>query len=408
MHLLLLALNYWPDKLGNAPLMVGMCEGLVKRGHRVSVVCAFPHHETGAIEAPYRGKLVQRDRHNGVEILRTYIYAGDHGTARKMANYASFTAMALAAASTVRGVDAIFTPSPPLTLGLVDDALATTRRIPFVYNLQDLFPEAAVRLGVLTNPRVIRAFEGLERWVYRRADKLCVISEGFRRYLLAKGVPDDKIAVVPNYTDTDLIVPQAPDGNPYRAELGLEDRFVVQFSGRMGYSQGLEVLTEAMPLLDDLPDLHWMLVGDGQAREGLERAVAGRRNVSLLPTQPRERLCDLLNAADVGLAPLRHGMAGTSVPSKIFGILASGRPVIAGVDAGSDTDEMVREADCGAIVPPEDPRALAAAIRALHADRARCRRQGENGRRHVEAHHSQEVTLDRYERLLLDVIARGR
>lgn len=408
MHVLLLALNYWPDKLGNAPLMVGMCEGLVRKGHRVSVICAFPHHETGRIEAPYRGRLFQRDAHNGVEILRTYIYAGDHGTAAKMANYASFTAAALAAASTVRGVDVIFTPSPPLTLGVVDHTLSVTRRIPWIYNLQDLFPEAAVRLGVLKNPRVIQGFEQLECWVYRKATRLCVISESFRRYLLDKGVPAEKIAVIENYTDTDLIVPGPTTGNPYRAELGLEDRFVVQFSGRMGYSQGLDTLLDAMPLLDDLPDLHWMICGDGQARDLVERGVAGRSNVTLLPTQPRERLSDLLNSADVGLAPLRHGMAGTSVPSKIFGILASGRPVIAGVDAGSDTDLMVRQADCGAIVPPEDPRALADAIRRLHADRALCRAQGARGRAHVVKHHSQAATVDRYEALLLDTIARGR
>ena len=223
MHVLLLALNYWPDQLGNAPLMVGMCEGLVQRGHKVTVVCAFPHHETGRIEAPYRGRLFQRDRHQGVDILRTYIYAGDHGTAAKMANYASFTLAALAAASTVRDIDVIFTPSPPLTLGVVDHTLSVARGVPWVYNLQDLFPEAAVRLGVLTNPRVIAGFERLETWVYRKATRLCVISESFRRYLHGKGVPDEKISVVENYSDTELIVPQPRAENPFRAELGHED-----------------------------------------------------------------------------------------------------------------------------------------------------------------------------------------
>jgi colanic acid biosynthesis glycosyl transferase WcaI len=406
MHVLLLGLNYHPDKLGNAPLMVGICEGLVRRGHRVTVVCAFPHHETGRIEPPYRGKLFQRDSHNGVDILRTYIYAPEGGTVAKMANYASFTAAALAAASTVRDVDVIFTPSPPLTLGLVDHTLATTRRIPFVYNLQDLFPEAAVRLGVLTNPWMIRGFEHLEHFVYRSANRLAVISEGFRRYLLNKGVPDEKIAVIPNYTDTDFIKPQAE--STFRRELNLDDRFVVQFSGRMGYSQGLETVTEAWKMLQDLPDLHLMMVGDGQAKQALERDLAPFRNVTLLPTQPRERLPDLLAAADVGLAPLKKGMAGTSVPSKIFGIMASGRPVVTGVDPGSDTDEMIGAADCGVVTPPEDAAALAQAIRTLHADRARARQMGENARSYVERHHSQQVTVERYERLLQDVIAKGR
>jgi len=408
MHVLLLSLNYWPDKLGNAPLLIGFAEGLVARGHRVTVVCAFPHHETGRIEAPYRGRLFQRDRHNGVEILRTYIYAGDHGTAAKMANYASFTATALAAAATVRDIDVVFTPSPPLTLGVVDHLLSVFRGVPFVYNIQDFFPEAAVRLGVLTNPRVIRGFEALERWVYAHASRLCVISEGFRQTLLAKGVPDDKVTVVENFTDTELIHPLGDAPNPFRRTCGLEGRFVVQFSGRMGYSQGLEVLLEAMPMLDDCPELFWMIVGDGQARDMIAEGISGRTNAVLLPTQSRDDLCALLNAADVGLAPLRHGMAGTSVPSKIFGILASGRPVVAGVDAGSDTDQMVRTAECGLIVPPEDPAALADALRRLYHDRAARERMGENGRRYVVAHHGRDATVEKYERMLLDVVAKGR
>jgi colanic acid biosynthesis glycosyl transferase WcaI len=251
---------------------------------------------------------------------------------------------------------------------------------------------------------MIRGFEQLEQFVYRRADKLAVISEGFRRHLLARGVPDQKIAVIPNYTDTDLIQPQ--DHSGFRRELGLDDRFVVQFSGRMGYSQGLETVVEAFELLNDLDDLHLMLVGDGQAKANLEKALAGHPRVSILPTQPRDRLSDLLAAADVGLAPLRRGMAGTSVPSKIFGIMASGRPVVAAVDPGSDTDELVATAEAGLVVPPEDPRALADALRALHADRERARRLGRNAREYVERHHSPQVTVDRYERLLQDVVGR--
>jgi colanic acid biosynthesis glycosyl transferase WcaI len=289
-------------------------------------------------------------------------------------------------------------------LGLVDYAISRTRRIPFVYNLQDLFPEAAVRLGVLTNPRVIRGFERLERFVYRKADRLSVISEGFRRYLLDRGVPDEKITVVPNYTDTEFITPLSQTGNRYRTAHGLDGKFVVQFSGRMGYSQGLGTVVEAWRQLDDLDDLRLMMVGDGAERPMITRELGHDPRVTILPTQPREHLPDLLAASDVGLAPLRHGMAGTSVPSKIFGILAAGRPVVAGVDVDSDTDEMITEADCGLVVTPEDPTALANALRRLYADRARARKMGKNGRAHVARFHTQEVVVDQYERMLLDVV----
>lgn len=408
MHVCLLALNYYPDKLGNAPLMTGLAEGLVQRGHRVTVVCAFPHHETGRIDPAWQGKLFARDQHNGVRIIRTYIYAPEGGMVAKMANYASFTAAALAAASTVRGVDVIFTPSPPLTLGIVDEALARIKRVPFVYNLQDLFPEAAVRLGVLTNPKVIAGFERLEKWVYRKAHHLSVISEGFRQHLLAHGVPDEKISVIPNYTDTTFIQPRPHAGNPFRAAHGLDDTFVVQFSGRMGYSQGLETVIAAWRMLSDLPDLRLMMVGDGQAQEMVAAELKGDPRAVVLPTQPREALPDLLAASDVGLAPLRHGMAGTSVPSKMFGIMAAGRPVIAGVDAGSDADLMVQAAGSGVVVEPEDPAALADAIRALATDRKEARAMGERARRYVVDHHSNTVVVDQYEAMLQAVIARGR
>ncbi len=406
MHVLLLGLNYYPDKLGNAPLMTGLCEGLVKRGHRVTVVCAFPHHETGQIEPEYQGKLFARDEHNGVEILRVWLYAPDGGKLAKMANYASFTATALAAASTVRDVDVIFTPSPPLTLGIVDQAMSRFRNIPFVYNLQDLFPEAAIRLGVMTNPMMVKGFELLEKWVYRKAAHLSVISDGFKRHCLGRGVPSHKISVIPNYTDTDFIRPRAKRGNSYRKALGFDRRFVVQFSGRMGYSQGLETVVEAWRMLSDLKDLRLMLVGDGQAREMLERELGEDPGVAMLPTQDRADLPELLAAADVGLAPLRHGMAGTSVPCKIFGIMAAGRPVIAAVDPGSDAEELIHKANCGSVIGPEDPVALARAIRSLYENRKTAVKLGRNGRRYVEVVHSHDVTVDQYERMLINVIER--
>jgi colanic acid biosynthesis glycosyl transferase WcaI len=140
----------------------------------------------------------------------------------------------------------------------------------------------------------------------------------------------------------------------------------------------------------------------------LQARLGDRSDVTLLPTQPRERLSDLLATADVGLAPLRHGMAGTSVPSKIFGIMASARPVIAAVDPGSDTDLMLAEARCGVVVPPEDPVALAGALAALYDAPETAREMGARGRHHVVAHHSQAAIVDQYERMLLDVVQRGR
>lgn len=407
MHVLLLALNYHPDKLGNAPLMTGLAEGLVERGHRVTVVCAMPHHETGRIEAAYRGKGWVRDRRNGVEIVRVWLWARGGGAAAKMAGYLSFSGSALGAAlGAVRGVDVVLTPSPPLTLGLADIALGRLWGVPYVYNVQDLFPEAAVRLGVLRNRGVIAGFERLERWVLRRAARVVVISEGFLPHVRAAGVAAGRAVYVPNFAEVDEIVPQPRAGNAFRARLGWgDDCFVVQFSGRMGYSQGLDGVVEAWRRLRARrPDARLMMVGDGQAQAGVAAALAGDDRAAVLPTQPREDLAALLGAADVGLAPLLPGMAATCIPSKIFGIMAAGRPVVAGVEGESETARLVVGSGGGVVVPPADPRALAGAIEGLMDDRAAAAAMGAAGRRYVVAHHARAAVVARYEAVLRAVV----
>ena len=403
MHLLLIALNYYPDMLGNAPLMTGLCEDLVKRGHRVSVVCSFPHHETGRIEERYRGHFIQREQRNGVEILRMYLYPPKDSTLAKMASYASFTISALVGALSIRDVDVILTPSPPITLGFLDGVLKTMRGVPFVYNLQDLFPEAAIQLGVLTNRYVIRFFKTIERYVISRADCLAVISEGFRNYLARQGVPDRKITVIPNYADTELIVPEDPATNKYRHELNLQGRFIVQFSGRMGHSQDFDTVIRVMKILSDLPNLHFMMVGDGHVRTNLERSCHGLHNITFLPVQLREDLSALLSAADIGLSPLRKGLSSTSVPSKIFGIMAAARPVVACADKGSDTEEIICTAGGGLVVEPGDAAALAWAIRRLYMNRELALSMGNRGRDYVVRYHNRESIVNQYENLLMNI-----
>lgn len=402
MHVLLLALNYHPDKLGNAPLMTGLAEGLAARGHRVTVVTALPHHETGAVEG---GRFVERERRAGVEIIRTWLYAPAGGRGARTAGYLSFTVTALAAAVTVRGVDVILTPSPPLTLGLVDALLARAWRVPYVYNVQDLFPEAPVRLGLIRNRVLIAALERLERRVYRGASRVAVISEAFRGHVARAGVAEGRIAYVPNFADVDFITPQDRVKTALRDSLRWYDAFVVQFSGRMGYSQGLETVIEAWHRLDDIDDMRLMMVGDGQAQPMVAEALRGDPRAVVLPTQPRECLPDLLASADVGLAPLKRGMAATCIPSKVFGIMAAARPVVAGVEAETETARLIAGAGAGLVVPPEDPGALADAIRALYVDRRRGVVMGAAGRTYVMAHHARDAIVARYERLLLEAIA---
>lgn len=410
MHMLLLSLNYYPDMLGNAPILVGIAEGLVKRGHRVSVVCAFPHHERGQVDEAYHGKLSAVEERNGVKIYRAYIKEGEAGLKGKLLNYASFSASSLyAALRYVRDVDVIFTPSPPITLGLIDIALRRRFNAPFIYNLQDLFPKVAIELGALTNPLAIKGFEGLERLVLTQANALSVICEGFKEHAVRLGVAPERVYVIPNFTDAALITPQAHSS--YREAWGIaKDEVVLLFSGRMGYSQALDDVVAAWGLLRDEAEalkLRLVMVGDGAARADAERALAGDERVTFAPVQPREQLGDLLALADIGLAPLKAGLGGLSVPSKLLGLMASGCACIAQAEEGTDTERFVHEAGAGLVTPPGDVQALADAMRSLATDKARRDEMGARGREAVVARYSEEVVVDAYEQMLLEVISHG-
>jgi len=268
----------------------------------------------------------------------------------------------------------------------------------------------AVRLGALTHPGAIRAFERLEREVLTRADAVAVICEGFKRHAVGLGVDPGRVAVIPNFTDADLITPRAE--SPYRAEWGIGPRETVAlFSGRMGHSQALDDVAAAWALLRPRAEalgLRLVMVGDGQAREAAVKALGGDPRVTFAPTQPRERLGDLLALADVGLAPLKAGLSGASVPSKLLGLMAAGRAVVAQAEEGTDTARLVQEAGCGRVTPPGDPAALAAAVEGLAGDPAGRAAMGAAGRAAVEGRFSAPAVVARYEELLLAVVARAR
>ena len=240
MRLLLLTLYFTPDIGANAVIMTKLAEQISSLGHEVTVVTAFPHYGANRIWQDYRGKLVQRDGHGDVRVPRVYLYVPHHKSRLlgRVLNYVSFNVL-----STIVGLlsgtqDVVLSPSPPLTIGLSAYLISRLRGIPYVYNVQDIHPDVAIRLGVLKNPRVIAFFKALERFVYAKAAAISVISEGFRRNLLAKGVPADKICVIPNFVDPGFVRP-LPRHNGFSQTHDLDDRYVVLFAGNVGLSQGL-------------------------------------------------------------------------------------------------------------------------------------------------------------------------
>jgi colanic acid biosynthesis glycosyl transferase WcaI len=275
-----------------------------------------------------------------------------------------------------------------------------------IYNVQDLFPDSAVLTGKLKKNFIFHILKRIENFVYSKADCITVICDGFSEVIKMNGINGDKIKKIPNWVDTDFIKPISKELNQFRSEHKLEDHFVVQFAGTIGYSQGLEIILEVAKDLKNYKDIKFVIVGVGVIKEELVRKARdmGLDNILFLPTQSQEKLPYLLSAADVSLVTLRKNMSRVSLPSKILGIMAAGVPIIASLDEASEGWEIINESNCGMTVPPEEPSKLKDAVLHFYSSRELIPKLGQNGREYVMKHHSRRMIVDSYEELFQSLL----
>jgi colanic acid biosynthesis glycosyl transferase WcaI len=301
--------------------------------------------------------------------------------------------------------DLVLSMTDPPFIGAAAELVARRFGAPFVVISQDVFPEIAVEVGRLTNPLLIGLLSRLVRFYLTRADRVVAIGETMRRRLEAKGAHQERLSVIPNWVDTTRLVPK-PRDNEWARENGLVDRFVVMHSGNVGHAQNLDALVRAATFLRDLDDLEIVIVGYGAMLENLvERATILDVPIRFMPYQPREVLSDSLSSADVHVVGLAPGLAGYVVPSRFYGILSVGRPVIAAVDEESETAAVVRDVGCGIAIPPARPELLAVVIRDAHDGKLDLEEMGRRGRDYVERELDRALAIDRYRALLSEVRA---
>jgi len=410
--ILLLTLVFAPDGVSTAVLMTELAQELQKAGHDVTVLTTTPHYnvepEARARQPlrPHWGRWLYRSELAGMTVYHAAIPVKGERVGARLLDYLRFHLIStLAGLFAVGPYDLLLVPSPPLTIGLSAWLLGLLRRVPFIYNVQEIYPDVAVSLGVLHNRTAIRALAALERFIYGRAHAITVISEWFRRRLLAKGVPATKLSVIPNFVDTAFMQPApaaARATNAFARAHDLVASFVVLYAGNIGLTQGFETILAAARQVQHLPDVRFVLVGDGTRRAWLEAQLAANPlpNVMLLPYQPRSVVPALYATADLCLVPLKRGTAQETFPSKIYTIMAAGRPVIAAADPDSELAWVVAHAGCGWAIPPDDAAALATAISAAYAQRATLPALGEQGRAYVVANHTRSAVAHRYDSLI--------
>jgi len=391
--------------------MGDLARELRARGHAVTVVTTVPHYnrdldaERRQPMRPVWGPLLKRSDYDGVPVFHTAMPAKTPSALRRIAAWIGFHAIStIAALVLVERPDVILTPSPPLSIGVSAWIVARLRGARYVYNVQEIYPDIAINLGAVKNRRIIAALYALERFVYRGAAAVTVIAARMRARLVAKGVPPERVHVIPNFVDLDRLAP-APRHNAFSAQHGLDEGLVVTYAGNMGPAQGLDTVIEAAHLVDadpGRPPIRFVLIGEGGMRARLtERAASlppGR--VTVLPYQPNSLMPQIYGASDVSLVPQAAATGSDAIPSKVYRIMASGRPLIAVTELDSDLAALVREAGCGRVVPPADPRALAAAVTDAAAHPGEWRAMGERGRAHVVAHYTRAVVSAQYDALI--------
>ena len=407
MRLLVICPHYEPDVAPTGVVMAAIVAELERLGHGVRVVTSLPWYRRHRVEPDWRGALVRRGRTEaGVAVARVHPFPTTRGSiAARAAGFAAFTVLATGAAVASRArPDVVLAMSPPITLGLAGWAAARRWRVPFVFNVQDIFPDAAIDTGAIRGRRLIASTRRLERFVYGRASAVTVLSEDMGSNVAAKLDTRRRpiVRVIPNFTDTDRIRPRSRNTS-YRAEHGLGDRIVVMYAGNVGFSQPLDLVVSAARSYRHRGDVVFVVNGHGSARGALEASAAGLENVVFADYQPAERLDEVLASADIHVIVLRRGLARSSVPSKLYSILAAGRPVVASVDPGTEVTRVVDEAGCGLSVAPEDPAAFGAAVGSLLDDPGRRQAMGRRGRAFVEAHITPSAAAGAYETLLAEL-----
>ena len=403
LRLAVLCPHFEPDTAPTGAVMTRVVHELAALGHEVHVITALPWYRTHSIETGWTGRWIRREDTPWGSVTRVHPFPGGDKSnlARRALGFAGFSV--LAGWCGVRGgpVDGVLSMSPPLTNGLLGWMMHLVRRGPLVFNIQDVFPDAAIETGAITNPRIITAASWLERWSYRRAAAVTVLSNDLRDNVIAK-LPSrlaPRVRVIPNFVLTEDIRP-LDRLTSYRTELGIGDEPVVLYAGNVGFSQSLELVVAAARAM---PHVTFLINGEGSAKPGLIEDVVDLANVRIGTYQPMERLAEVLATGDVHVVPLRAGLGRVSVPSKTYSILAAGRPVVAAIDPGTEVPRILAESGAGLAVAPDDPAAFIAALGELLGDRAAAAEMGRRGRSWVETAASPAAVALAYEELFREL-----
>jgi glycosyltransferase involved in cell wall biosynthesis len=406
MSILILTEAFPPEIRSASHLLYELAESLVAKGFKVTVITRFPKNYIDKIDKKYTGKLFSREKISGIKVIRLYSFS----FLRHIPLIRGLSQFILSGLLAIGGIlagrqDIILTYSPPLPLGISAYLLGKIKKAPFIFNVQDIFPQSVIDLGLLKNKVLIRISEAMEKFIYKKARYITVHSDGNRENIISKNVNSEKIVTIHNWVDTELIKPSENNDNYFKMKDNLNGRFVVSFAGVMGFAQGLDIVVNCAELLKSYKDILFLLVGDGVKKDGLIKKVEDIQlnNIKFLPLQPKEMYLSILSASDICLVTLDKNVKTPVVPAKLLNIMASGRPVVACMNLKGDAPKIIKAAKCGYCVEADDVKGFSEAILKLYNNTSLRDEFGKNGREYAVRHFSRKICIEKYEKLFLKV-----
>jgi len=401
LRLLIFSIRFAPEITSNAAVVTGLARALAAQGYRVTVLAGTPHYQLREVPPGYRFRPFRSERRGGIKIIRCWAFPKSDGKISKLLNYLTFTLTSFLAGIFIGRPGAVLVVSPPFWLGFVALFFKTLRGCPVIYNVQDLFPEAYLASGEVRAGWVTRSMDSLVTRMYRGCDRITVITGSFAQAVAGRGVDSRRIVCIPNFIDTSAVTP-LPRSNAFSHRWNLDDKFVLMYAGNIGYTHGTEMLVEAADKLSGIKNLRFVVIGGGSKRDDLAAHTRKRQleNVIFLPTQPCEIFPEVLASADIFVLTTKAGVGKTSFPGRVYSFLLAGRPIIASIDADSDTAKLLHEAGAGLVTAPGHVEDFCAAIISLFNQASEREHMGRQGVEFMSRRYSSEFVVEQYKRVL--------
>ena len=399
-----------PEQISSTHLTKDLNEAYLKAGFQTVIYAPTPTRGVSKeVRAKYK-KIKYEELENGQVIIHRFaMFREGKNPIQRALRYFLVNITQYWKGRRAKGIDLIYSGSTPPTQGLLCGLVKKKLKVPFIYNLQDIFPDSLVNAKMTKKGSLLwKLGRKIENFTYRSADKIIVISEDFKSNIMEKGVPEEKIVVIPNWVDTDQVYPISREENVLFERYGLDrDKFYICYSGNVGHSQNLQLLLDAAKALqEELPQVCFVIIGEGAAKEALDKSIREQQldNMILLPFQPYEDIAHVFSLGDAGLIISKPGIGGSSVPSKTWSIMAAQRPVLASFDADSALAKQIAACGCGIDAPAGDLQALVAAVKQLACHSEASADMGQKGRDYVLNNLDKEKCTGKYVQTIRSVV----